>query len=545
VKKRIALLTGVALLLGSASAFGQTNPSFTVSNTTATVNEANHAVTVTFVNGNNPEPANTFGFQLNYDATRMSFASANSSLPGFACNDPPPLGEVLCLADAGGSSIPLNAIPNGTMTILFNIGGTPVPAPGVPLTLSNVEATGVTGQSLSPQTTNGSVIIVTGPQPTYSSTPAPTGACGGGVTPIVITDVVGGGATNSTFQVSNTGQAGSTLTISAASGLSAPLSLASPALPVNIAQGAAPQTFTVACNATTVGTGTPQTLALTHNATGSPAEYCFRCDGVAGPSAPTAALGAVSNPTGGPINTTGNGTVVVNVTDAGVPTASLTLNCSVPPGSANFQITGGGTRTINAPATVGPNDPPIGFSCVRQATAQTATLTCTQTANPGPNPDPLTATLTCPAGTTAPNPGVNPPSGTAINLVGPPNTTPSSTITFTNAGGTASWVVDSCTFNPAVAGYSVTGTFPLTVPAGGTQAIQVRCTTPGTPGTSLTSTTLTCTGNNAQFTATYPVTCRAEQAVPVPTMSAAGKAMMALLVILVGLIAVQLYRRSV
>jgi hypothetical protein len=430
------------------------------------------------------------------------------------------------------------------MNILFNIGGTPAPPPGVPLTLSNVEATGVTGQTLSPQTTNGSVIIVTGPQPTYSSNPAPTGACGGGVSPIVISDVVGGGATNSTFQVSNTGQAGSTLTISAASGLSAPLSLASPALPVNIAQGAAPQTFTVACNATAVGTGIPQTLALTHNATGSPAQYCFRCDGVAGPSAPTAALGTVTNPPVGPINTTGNGTVVVNVTNAGVATASLTLNCSVPPGSANFQITSGGTRTINAPAAVGPNDPPIGFSCVRQATQQTATLTCNQTANPPANLAPLTATLTCPAGTTAPNPGVNPPSGTAINLVGPPSTTPSSTITFTNAGGTASWTVNSCTFNPAVAGYSVTGTFPLTVPAGGTQAIQVRCTTPASPGTSLGNTTLTCTGSNG-FTANYPVTCRSEQVVPVPTMSATGKAMMALLVMLVGLVAVQLYRRSV
>jgi hypothetical protein len=56
---------------------------------------------------------------------------------------------------------------------------------------------------------------------------------------------------------------------------------------------------------------------------------------------------------------------------------------------------------------------------------------------------------------------------------------------------------------------------------------------------------LTCSGANAQFTASYPVTCRAEQVVPVPTMSAAGKAMMALLVLLVGLVGFQLYRRSV
>jgi hypothetical protein len=144
----------------------------------------------------------------------------------------------------------------------------------------------------------------------------------------------------------------------------------------------------------------------------------------------------------------------------------------------------------------------------------------------------------------APNPGVNPASGTTFNFVGAPSTSVSQPITFTNTGGTASWVVDNCTFSPAVTGYTVTGTFPLTVPAGGTAAISVGCTTPATAGTSLANTTLTCVGANAQFNATFPVTCRAEQLVPVPTMSSAGKAMMALLVLLVGLIGFQLYRRS-
>lgn len=235
------------------------------------------------------------------------------------------------------------------------------------------------------------------------------------------------------------------------------------------------------------------------------------------------------------------------MTAAGVATASLTLNCSVPPGSANFQLTSGATRTINAPATVGPNDPPIGFSCVRQATAQTATVTCTQTTNPAETParPPLTAQIQCPAGTTAPNPGVTPASGTTFNFVGPPSSPVSSPITFTNTGGTAAYEITGCTFSPAVAGYTVTGTFPITVAAGGTAGITVGCTTPATAGTSLANTTLNCTSSVTGFNPSFPVTCRAEQVVPVPTMSAAGKAMMALLVLLVGLVGFQLYRRSV
>jgi hypothetical protein len=260
----------------------------------------------------------------------------------------------------------------------------------------------------------------------------------------------------------------------------------------------------------------------------------------------------VTNPAAGPINTSGSGSVVVNVTGAGnsvtAGDASLALACTVPAGTANFAITGGANRTINAPATLGANAPPIAFSCTRQAAAVPATITCTQTATPGPNPANLTAAIECPAGTTAPNPGVNPASGTAFNFVGNPSTALSAPISFTNTGGTASYNVTGCTFSPVVAGYTVTGTFPITVAAGGTAGITVGCTTPASAGTALANTTLTCatsvTGPPA-FAPSFPVTCRAEQAIAVPTMSAGGKAMMALLVLLVGLVGFQLYRRNV
>lgn len=378
----------------------------------------------------------------------------------------------------------------------------------------------------------------------YQSTPTPG-------TAVLITDVVGGGATTATLTVTNGAAAsGPGLTLSAISGLSGVLSI-TPAAPQTIAAGAN-QAFTISCNATSAG-DTVQTLSITHNGgapgAASPVTHQITCRGITGPSAPTAALGTVTNPAVGPINTTGTGSVVVNVLTAGnsvsAGDASLALNCSIPAGSASFAITGGGTRTITAPATVGANNPPIGFSCTRQAAAVAGTITCTQTATPGPNPAALTATVSCPAGTTAPNPGVTPASGTAFNFVGGPSTALSGSITFSNTGGTASYQVTNCAFSPAVVGYTVTGTYPLTVAAGGSQAISVGCTTPSSPGTALASTTLSCTTPVAGFNPSFPVTCRAEQVVPVPTMSAAGKAMMALLVLLVGLVAVQLYRRSV
>lgn len=382
----------------------------------------------------------------------------------------------------------------------------------------------------------------------YQSTPAPGAA-------VVINDVVGGGATTATLTVTNGAASGGPgLTLSAISGLSGVLSIA-PAAPQTIAAGAN-QAFTISCAATTAGPGTAQTLTITHNGgapgAASPVTHSVTCNGVTGPSAPTAALGTVTNPAVGPINTSGSGSVVVNVTGAGnsvsAGDASLALACTVPAGTANFAITGGANRTINAPATLGANAPPIAFSCTRQAAAVPATITCTQTATPGPNPANLTAAIECPAGTTAPNPGVNPASGTAFNFVGNPSTALSAPISFTNTGGTASYNVTGCTFSPVVAGYTVTGTFPITVAAGGTAGITVGCTTPASAGTALANTTLTCATSVAgppAFAPSFPVTCRAEQAIAVPTMSAGGKAMMALLVLLVGLVGFQLYRRNV
>jgi hypothetical protein len=534
-KKLVLAAVGSLLFAAGGAVSAQTialTPS-TVNGTTTGGPTTPTTIQVVFTNGG----ANPAGWQadITYNNAVLSIAPSTTAITPSGhfttCVVVSP--GLIRVASANITGSPPGPHVNGNVcNIQFTLPN-PTAAGTYPLAITNTVSLAPTGN------TPGQIVVSAGPQPAYSSVPAPGAA-------VNITDTIGGGPTTATVTVTNSGPSGAPNLTATLSGLSGVLSVSPTSL--NIAQGAN-QTFTIGCDATST-TPVTQTLTITHNGgTGgasSPVTHQVTCTGVTGPSAPTAALGAATNPPAGPINTTGNGTVPVNVTAAGVATASLSLNCTIPAGTASFAITGGGTRTINAPATVGPNAPPIGFSCVRQASAVSGTITCTQTTVPAETParPNLTAQVECPAGTVAPNPGVNPASGTTFNFVGAPSTSVSQPITFTNTGGTASWVVDNCTFSPAVTGYTVTGTFPLTVPAGGTAAISVGCTTPATAGTSLANTTLTCVGANAQFNATFPVTCRAEQLVPVPTMSSAGKAMMALLVLLVGLIGFQLYRRS-
>jgi fibronectin-binding autotransporter adhesin len=122
------------------------------------------------------------------------------------------------------------------------------------------------------------------------------------------------------------------------------------------------------------------------------------CPAAAGGTPPTAALGSSSV---GLIN--GLGSIDVDVLTSGSAVASLGLDCSIPAGSANFQITSGASRLIDAPAVVGVNAPTIGLSCTEQTTTQTALLSCLQSPSSGPVAAPLTATVTC-RGSTAPPP---------------------------------------------------------------------------------------------------------------------------------------------
>jgi hypothetical protein len=542
---KCALALAAALLAPAAMA----NFSTSVSSVAGPAGGTTSTVTVRFA-GNGA----TIDSQVDYVYTDNSTAPVPNVTPlnSWGCvTIVAPAGQRIIRINSPGTGV-IPAGPVDACSITFNIpagaAAPQYPVTVTPSTGSSPPASAIICSPAGPAACTAPNFTVGIAAGVYQSTPTPG-------TAVVINDVVGGGATTATLTVTNGATAGGPgLTLSAISGLSGVLSIA-PGAPQTIAAGAN-QAFTISCAATTAGPGTAQTLTITHNGgtpgAASPVTHSVTCNGVTGPSAPTAALGTVTNPGVGAINTTGNGTVAVNVTGAGNSVApgdsSLALNCTVPAGTASFAITAGGTRTITGPATVGPSTPAIGFSCVRQAAAVAATVTCTQTATPGPNPANLTAAIECPAGTTAPNPGVTPASGTAFNFVGNPATALSSPISFTNTGGTAAYNITGCTFSPAVAGYTVTGTFPLAVAAGGTAGITVGCTTPVSAGTALANTTLNCTSSITAppaFAPSFPVTCRAEQAIAVPTMSAGGKAMMALLVLLVGLVGFQLYRRNV
>jgi hypothetical protein len=305
--------------------------------------------------------------------------------------------------------------------------------------------------------------------------------------------------------------------------------------------------FTVtAANPQTAGT----TYTLNVNATqcsdaASNAVTCAETDSVitvvAGPSAPTVGPLAATTLSAGPINTTATGNVAVNVTGAGVATASLALSCTIPAGANAFAITGGGTQTINAPATVGPATP-IGVSCTRGAADATATLTCTQTATPGPNPANLTAVVTCPLGVTAPNPATVPAAPGPVTLIGPPAGIGTGGVSFTNVGGSQTYQITSCVGSGGVT-VSTTG-FPLTVAVGGQTAVSATCTAPAAAGTTTTITGgLSCTTPVAGFNPTFNVNCTS-QILSIPTLGWGGKALMALLMLGFGLVGFQLYRRA-
>jgi hypothetical protein len=369
--------------------------------------------------------------------------------------------------------------------------------------------------------------------PEYTSAPTAPGGT------ITILDGIGGGATTATLTVTNTGDATTTLNVGAATGLSGVLSIA-PATAQAIAQGSAGTAYTISC-AATVDAADTQTLSFTHNGSNiaSPATYTVVCDGQLGPTAPTASLGAVVQPPVGPTNTVGTGSVPVNIDSAGFPTASLALSCSIPAtGASAFTITGGATRTINAPATVGPSTPDIGVSCVRQLAAVSATLTCTQNATPDPDPAALTATVTCPAGVPSAIAAVNPAS---IAIVGAPAVTATGTTTLSNTGD-AALTVASCV---VPTGFTLDApAIPATVAAGGNTAVTVSCTTPAAGAAPLVG-DLVCQSNasNGGGVITIPLSCSGTPLV-VPVMSNMGKILLASLVIGLGLLGMGLRRQG-
>ncbi len=243
------------------------------------------------------------------------------------------------------------------------------------------------------------------------------------------------------------------------------------------------------------------------------------------PVAPTVSAFPATTLSSGAIGGTATGTVTVNVATAGTAGGSLALNCTIPAtGTSNFLITAGATRTINGPAATGANAPAIGLSCVRQATAVTATLSCAQNATPDPDPAALTATITCPAGVAgdvSPNIAFTP---NPLTLTG--TGTATGTLVGTPSSGTGSaTTVATCTDDAGDPTFTITpASRTFTGSATTTQDYVVGCTTAATA----TSGTITCSqvqsdGTNPAATV-VTVNCPMTAAGPGPEFSSAPPA---------------------
>ncbi len=533
-KCALSLMLGLA---GAVGALGVNAASLAISPSSATVGLSGGATTpaglsVVFTGDAAPGPTTVIGYQtdITFDNTQMSVALANGNADSCVLFSP----NTIRIQDVDPA---LSLLPTGTAcTLTFTVNNPQTAGTAYALTFAPgatlCSDSGAGSQTCG--TTDGVINVVAGPQPALSSVPTPTST-------ITINDIVGGGATPSTLTISNTGQAGSTLTIQAPTGLSGELSITPNTIQTD-ADGGGGVAYTISCASAAIGTNS-QVLSFAHDGTSpaSPVTYNVDCIGVAGPTAPTASLGAVVQPPVGPINVAANGSVPVNIDTAGVATASLALTCTIPAtGASNFQITGGGSRTIVAPATVGNNAPVIGVSCVRQAAVVSATLSCAQNATPDPDPAALTAQIDCPAGTVAPNGASSPAPGGTVNATAVAGTTATGSLLFTNTGGTAPYDLTSCT---ASAGFTITSpTFPTTIAPGGSQVLTVSCLAPAV-GTS-TAGTLDCTTTDPVFgNPTYILSCNGISAV-VPAIGNAGKILLASLVIGLGLLGMGLRRQA-
>jgi hypothetical protein len=227
---------------------------------------------------------------------------------------------------------------------------------------------------------------------------------------------------------------------------------------------------------------------------------------------------------GGAVGSTGSLTITPSVGTAGSGTgaaATTTLTCTAP--TAPFTGFGQTVTAIGAGAISGG---PLSGSCTLGAAAATQTLTCNE--NRGGTANARTWTLNCPAGAALPLTS-NPASGATVNAPG--------AIQVSNPNASPATV--TCT---APAAPFSASPLSLAVPANGSASIQVSIggVTPG----SFTG-TLNCTVGGSAQTLSFSLAGQVVAApVAVPTGSPSGLALMALLLLLAGLGAFQLQRRS-
>ena len=125
-----------------------------------------------------------------------------------------------------------------------------------------------------------------------------------------------------------------------------------------------------------------------------------------------------------------------------------------------------------------------------------------------------------------------------MSLSGPPGTVASGSVVVNNNGSAP------LTFTCTAGVFGVTTGTSAGLAPGASQTIGITCTTPSTPGTTDTD-TLSCTTNDPDFAggATFNLSC-ASLILSIPTISAAGKGLLAILVMGLGLLGFTMRRKQ-
>jgi len=389
----------------------------------------------------------------------------------------------------------------------------------------DINASGVTPT----QSTNGLITVKAGPQPDYSSNPAPASG-------IVLNVVQGGSNPSQDVAISNVGEPGSTLT-GACTETSDPdgVFTISGDTSFSVDQGAAADVVNVSCDAAATIATHSGTMECTHNGTGAtevdPAVYTLRCDILAGPPA---VYDSTPKPND-PIELTTPGNDVPSGTPVGDQV--LTIRNIAPEADADLLALSNCAFTgSSAITTVGP-----GSMLVAQGTSTTVTFSCNSTdvgtytgtysCDYDVNNDAVvdgTASYPVHCGVRAAASDLE-PSTAPVNIVVPVFGTGQNSVTFTeilDEGVNAT--VDSCSFADG-SNFSVVSTFPVTVTAGSTVTIVVDGTDPA-DGSISVSDVLTCSytdSDSTPGTATWEVTLLIQSAA-IPTLSSWGLMLMIL-----------------
>ncbi|AVP96028.1 hypothetical protein C7S18_01945 [Ahniella affigens] len=379
----------------------------------------------------------------------------------------------------------------------------------------------------------------------------------------VNTSTVGQGQTSTaTFSFTPSGGSGTGSSTVTGCTIAAPFSIvpANPTLTFT-GSGTTAQSFNVTCTAGAAAQG-PQALACTVGG----AAYSVNVTCPAG--LPVAAPIMTADPVedaddtsdasaevtfSAPLGLAGNSTSTINLdVSGGIDDATGTAETVAITGCA---ISNNGTGNISittppAATAFGTGDPAgdvdtsIGLRCNGNAAATTALLTCTvnSVASGTTTPDTRIWDIACPAAVTAPEVSTNPASPGVINVQGQPGNSVAATVAFTNTGD-APLTVDTCT--ATTDDPNITFTPPASPIAinGGTGSLDFSCTAP-TLNATITE-TVTCNTNDAdEATVSFTLNCTGANLLPIPAINGLGKALMAALIIGLGLIGLGLRRQT-